>query len=134
MDVDKLFLNATAVSDFKKTLRRKHTLRLCLVSAKSHQNIQPFSKGEVSQKSEIVNIHLPLMIFIRMHSQESQFHNKCFVFFDKVQHLCPNSSYRKLFKHKGKIRVTDNQNETGGVLGGFLKDTTESWLATTTKT
>ena len=27
--------------------------------------------------NNIINIHLPLMIFIRMHSQESQFHNKC---------------------------------------------------------
>ena len=28
-------------------------------------------------RNSIKNIHLPLMIFIRMHSQESQFHNKC---------------------------------------------------------
>ena len=28
-------------------------------------------------KNSIINIHLPLMIFIRMHSQESQFHIKC---------------------------------------------------------
>ena len=28
-------------------------------------------------RNSIVNINLPLMIFIRMHSQESQFHNKC---------------------------------------------------------
>ena len=28
-------------------------------------------------RDSIINIHLPLMIFIRMHSQESQFHNKC---------------------------------------------------------
>ena len=28
-------------------------------------------------RNSIINIHLPLMIFIRMHSQESQFYNKC---------------------------------------------------------
>ena len=28
-------------------------------------------------RNSIINIHLPLMILIRMHSQESQFHNKC---------------------------------------------------------
>ena len=31
----------------------------------------------VKVRNSIINIHLPLMIFIRMHSQESQFHNKC---------------------------------------------------------
>ena len=30
-------------------------------------------------RNNIINIHLPWMIFIRMHSQESQFHNKCLI-------------------------------------------------------
>ena len=30
-------------------------------------------------RNSIINIHLPLMIFIRMHSQESQFHDKCLI-------------------------------------------------------
>ena len=30
-------------------------------------------------RNGIINIHLSLMIFIRMHSQESQFHNKCLI-------------------------------------------------------
>ena len=29
--------------------------------------------------NSIINSHLPLMIFIRMHSQESQFHIKCLI-------------------------------------------------------
>ena len=33
--------------------------------------------GVNNVRNSIINIHLPLMIFIRMHSQESQFHNKC---------------------------------------------------------
>ena len=50
-NIDKLLLNATAVSDFK-TLYNESTP--CLVSAKSQKTIQPFSKeGEVSQKPEI---------------------------------------------------------------------------------
>ena len=30
-------------------------------------------------RNNIINISLPLMIFIRMHSQESQFHDKCLI-------------------------------------------------------
>ena len=30
-------------------------------------------------RNSVINIHLPLMIFIRMHSQESQFHDKCLI-------------------------------------------------------
>jgi hypothetical protein len=30
-------------------------------------------------RNNIINIPLPLTIFIRMHSQESQFHNKCLI-------------------------------------------------------
>ena len=30
-------------------------------------------------RNSIINIHLPLMIFIRMHSQESQIHNKSLI-------------------------------------------------------
>ena len=30
-------------------------------------------------RNNIINIHLPLMIVIRMHSQESQFHMKCLI-------------------------------------------------------
>ena len=39
-------------------------------------------------RNNIINIHLPLMMFIRMHSQESQFHNKrliCSIKFIYVQ-------------------------------------------------
>ena len=30
-------------------------------------------------RNNIRNIHLPLMIFIRMHSQETHFHTKCLI-------------------------------------------------------
>ena len=30
-------------------------------------------------RNDMINIPLPLMIFIRMHSQESQFHNECLI-------------------------------------------------------
>jgi hypothetical protein len=30
-------------------------------------------------RNSIRNIHLPLMIFIKMHSHESQFHNNCLI-------------------------------------------------------
>ena len=30
-------------------------------------------------RNSIINIHLPLIILIRMHRMESQFHNKCFI-------------------------------------------------------
>ena len=63
--LDTLLLNATAVSDFKKTLQPKE--------------ISDMLKQSTLVRNSIINIHLPLMIFIRMHSQESQFHNKCLI-------------------------------------------------------
>ena len=76
--IDKLLLNATAVSDFKKALRRKHTLRLCQVSS-SHRKTSIFQRrrGVRKVRNSVININLPLMILIGMHSQVSQFHNKC---------------------------------------------------------
>ena len=68
---------------------------LCQISKKLYGKSKPCNnlstalRAQTSQKdirhivqstevrNNIINIHLPLMIFIRMHSQESQFHNKC---------------------------------------------------------
>ena len=36
-------------------------------------------RGVTKVRNSIINIHLPLMMFIRMHSQESQFHHKCLI-------------------------------------------------------
>ena len=74
--IDILLLNATAVSDFKKALRKKHNLRTALRTQNSQRNIRHFGINKV--RNNTININLPLMIFIRMHSQESQFHNQCF--------------------------------------------------------
>ena len=70
---------------------------LCQISKKLYgksipcNNLSTALKAQTSQKdirhivqstevrNNIINIHLPLMIFIRMHSQESQFHNKCLI-------------------------------------------------------
>ena len=71
---------------------------LCQISKKLYGKSTPYYnlstalRDQTSQKhirhivqstlvrNSIINIHLPLMIFIRMHSQESQFHNKCLFF------------------------------------------------------
>ena len=76
--LDKLLLNA--VSDLKKTLRKPAKI-----------NIRHVVQSTLVRNS-IVNIHLPLMIFIRMHSQESQFHNKCLICsikFNNYVHISP---------------------------------------------
>ena len=70
---------------------------LCQISKKLYGKSKPCNnlstalRAQTSQKdirhivqstevrNNIINIHLPLMIFIRMHSQESQFHNKCLI-------------------------------------------------------
>jgi hypothetical protein len=66
---------------------------LCQISkSKPCNNLSTALRDPTSQKdirhivqstevrNNIINIHLPLMIFIRIHSQESQFHNKCLIF------------------------------------------------------
>ena len=77
-NLDTLLFNATAVSDFKKALRKKHAIiRVQRSEPKAaKRNIHHVAQSTLVINS-IINIHLPLMIFIRMHSQESQFHNKC---------------------------------------------------------
>ena len=76
INVDKIYNNclknyryttpATAVSDFRKPLRRKHIFQY------SEYIAQP-SKLWIS----VINILLPLLIFVRMHSQDCYFHKKC---------------------------------------------------------
>ena len=67
--LDKLLLNATSVSDFKNTLRKKHNLSTALRAQNSQKKYPPYC----AVINRIININLPLMIFIRMHFQ---FHNK----------------------------------------------------------
>ena len=62
------------MSDFKKTLRKKHNLRTAL---REQMHISAMLES-TEVRNNIINIHLPL-IFIRMHSQESQVHNKCLI-------------------------------------------------------
>ena len=65
----------------KLTGKRKpcNNLRLIIVEQRS-ENKYNYPPCWSQQKSEItLNIPLSLMIFIRMHSQESQFHNKCLI-------------------------------------------------------
>ena len=63
-----------------KKLYRKSTPCNNLSTALRQQNSQTDIRHVVQKsKINIINIHLPVMIFIRMHSQESQFHNKCLI-------------------------------------------------------
>ena len=64
--IDTLLLNATAVSDLKETRSSE---------PKTARGISAILESTKVSKNTI-NIHLPLMIFIRRHSQESQFNNK----------------------------------------------------------
>ena len=58
---------------------------LCQISKKLYGKSIPCQKDirHIVQSTEvrnnIININLPLIIFIRMHSQESQFDNKCLI-------------------------------------------------------
>ena len=72
--LDPLLLNATAMSDFKKSFTEKAHHAIII----SYRYLPCCGVNKV--RYSIINIHLPLMIFIRMHSQESQFHNKCQIF------------------------------------------------------
>ena len=47
---------------------------MALRTQNSHRNICHFGINKV--RNNTINIHLPLMIFIRRHSHESQFDNK----------------------------------------------------------
>ena len=62
----KLYGKSTPCNNLSTALRHK----TC------HTDIQHIVES-TEVRNSISNIHLPLMIFIRMHSQESQFHNKC---------------------------------------------------------
>ena len=75
--LDKLLLNATAVSDIKKALPSTpcNNLSTALRDQTSRKDIRHIVES-VKVRNSIINIHLPLMIFIRMHSQESQLYNK----------------------------------------------------------
>ena len=74
-----LLVNPAKVSDFKKALQRKHTMRLSENNA-SRQVItninQPF-RGVTKVRNNDTIYHLPLMIFEWLHSQDSMLHNKC---------------------------------------------------------
>ena len=62
-----------------------------------------------------INIHLPLMIFIRMHSQESQFHNKflfCSIMSIIYVHLCPIASFVRAFGKQIQKRDLVQSDET----------------------
>ena len=63
-----------------KKLYGKSTPCNNLSTALRHKN-KPYRYRHVVESTEvrnsIINIHLPLMIFIKMHSYEYQFHNKC---------------------------------------------------------
>ena len=81
--LDTLLLNATAVSDFfflPLTEKAYHAIIWVRTSEPkpANKNIRHVAQSKLVRNSTI-NIHLPLMIFIRMHSQESQFHNKCLI-------------------------------------------------------
>ena len=74
--LDTLLLNATAVSEklYGKS-KPCNNLRTAL-----RKQIEISAKFESTLViNSIINIHLPLMIFIRMHSQESLFHIKCLI-------------------------------------------------------
>ena len=112
--LDTLLLNATAVSDFKKTLRKKHNLRMALRAQTSQRNIHHVGQSTVFINS-IINIHLPLMIFIRIHSQESQFHNKwlfCSIMSIIYVHLCPIASFVRAFGKQIQKRDLVQSDET----------------------
>ena len=61
---DKLLLNATAVSDFKKALRRKHTLRLLglHLATENHTAIFQLRRGVTKVRNRVKMNHLPLMM------------------------------------------------------------------------
>ena len=68
-------------------------------------------------RNSIINIHLPLMIFIRMQSQESQFHNKCLICsimsLIYVQIATFVSSFCKQIQpHEARSLVADEMSET----------------------
>ena len=84
---------------------------LCQISKKLYRKSKPCKNlrtalrikmklSAILESTEIrnnnINIPLPLMIFIRMHSQESQFRNKCLICSIKSI-ICPNTSF--LFAH-----------------------------------
>ena len=76
------------LSDFKKTLRKSMILEISAI----------LESTEV--RNNTINIHLPLMIFIRRHSQESQFDKKwliCSIKSHKVYHLCPNNHFLLIY-------------------------------------
>ena len=78
--LEKLLLNASAMSDLKKQLSGKSTPCNNLSTALRDQTSQKDFRHIVQSilvRNSIINIHLPLMIFLWMHSQESPFHNKC---------------------------------------------------------
>ena len=60
----------------KKTLRKRLNLRTALRTQNSQRNSRHFGINKVTNNT--INIHLPL-IFIRMHSQQSQFHDKSLI-------------------------------------------------------
>ena len=76
-NLDKLLLNATAVSDFKKKINGKSIIWERRSEPKPAKRYICHVAQSTLDKNSIINIYLPLMIFIRMHSHESQFHNKC---------------------------------------------------------
>jgi hypothetical protein len=80
---DTLLLNATAVSDFKK-VKGESTLCNNLNTAFSNNNQYRNPPCCGANKRQKWHYKYSLLIFIVMHSQESQFHNKCLFCFDKV--------------------------------------------------
>jgi hypothetical protein len=62
------------MSDLKKYIWIRHNLRTALKSNPAREILAILESTEV--RNNTINIHLPLMIFIRRHSQESQFDNK----------------------------------------------------------
>ena len=61
----KLYGKSTPCNNLRTALRKQIDISAMLESTEIRNNN--------------INIHLPLMIFSRMHSQESQFRNKCLI-------------------------------------------------------
>ena len=61
-------------------------------------------------RNNIININLPLMIFIRMHSQESQFHNNCLICVIKFIIYVQIASFVRAFGKQIQTRVQVQPN------------------------
>ena len=61
-------------------------------------------------RNSIINIHVPLMTFIRLHSQESQFHNKCLICSIKFRIYVQIASFVRAFGKQIQTRVQVQPN------------------------